>query len=82
MNLDKAIKTLYGVPAKDALHSVIGEIVEQKDNILYVFSGDEMAFDVDPAGILSRKKVKIEYMANKSVIDAFSDKLNRKVISK
>ena len=79
---DKAIKTLYGVPAKDALHSVIGEIVEQKDNILYVFSGEEMAFDIDPAGILSRKKVKIEYMSKKSVIDAFSDKLNRKVISK
>ena len=76
---DKAIKTLYSVETPTALHSVISDVLERKETVLYLFPDESQAFDLDPMGTLIRKKIQIEYLSKKSVIETFSGKMNRRM---
>jgi hypothetical protein len=77
---DKVIKTLYGGTVKAALHSVISDIVVGNEKVLYCFTGEAEAFDLDPLGTLARKRIQLEYLGTKTVIESLADKLNMKVV--
>ena len=79
---DKAIKTLYGVLVKEALQFIISDLVVGNEKVLYCFAKEDEAFDLDPMGTLARKKIQIEYLSGKSLIEPLSVKLSKKVAAR
>ena len=79
--LDKQIKTFYNSQVKSALTAIVSDIMPVKCSILYTFSEESQAFDLDPIGTLSRKKMSLEYLAKKALVCPLSSKINKKIVN-
>ena len=79
--LDKQIKTFYNSQVKNALPAIIADIMPVKCSILYTFSEESQAFDLDPIGTLSRRKMSLEYLAKKTLVSPLSTKINKKIVN-
>ena len=75
---NKEVKTFYNLPIKDALHHIIVDIVDVKSLVMYTFSEKSQGFEVDPLGTLSRKKISVEYLAKKELLEPITARIKNK----
>jgi hypothetical protein len=78
---NKEVKTFYNCTFKEAIHSIITDIVCVKSAVLYTFSEAYQALDLDPIGTLARKKISIDYLAKKKLLVPVSDRISKKLRS-
>lgn len=78
---NKKIKSFYNCTAKEAIYSIIADIVSVKSAVLYSFSEAFQAFELDPLGTLARKKISVEYLAKRTLLTPLATKINKKIVN-
>ena len=77
---NRNIKTFYNCTLKEAIPSIITDLLDAKSSVLYAFNEPVQAFQLDPLNILARKKISVEYLARRVLLGPLSDRVNRKII--
>ena len=76
---NKRIKTFYNCSFKEAIHFIITDILSENSAVLYTFSEASQAVVLDPLGTMERKKISIEYMAKKNLLEPVFEKISKKM---
>ena len=76
---NKRIKTFYNCSFKEAIHFIITDILSENSAVLYTFSEASQAVVLDPLGTMERKKISIEYMAKKNLLEPVLEKISKKM---
>jgi hypothetical protein len=75
---DKEISTLFPHYLKDAIPLLLQQVTELNSKVIYAFSDEENAFDVDPHYVLGRRNVSVCYVSGKEILDIMEIKQGRK----
>ena len=76
---DRSVKTFHNCTIKDAISSIITDIVDIKASVLYTFSEPYQAIELDPLGTLLRKGISMEYLAMKKLLKPIEARINKKI---
>ena len=76
---DRSVKTFHNCTIKDAISSIITDIVDIKASVLYTFSEPYQAIELDPLGTLLRKGISVEYLAMKKLLNPIEARINKKI---
>ena len=79
---DKCVRTFHPESLEAAIPSLILDLLDSKENVLYVFFSDMLAFDIDPLCVLLKKEIRIEYLSTKLIVNNLSSKLGKKILKK
>lgn len=75
---DKGISNFYSQNLKECLPSILHCLVGVKGNVLSIFSDKEEAIDLDPNGVLMRRGVSINYVAQHDAMEVLELKIKKK----
>ena len=78
---DKEISNLFLHTLKDAIPLLLQQIVVPKSKLLFAFSDENSAIDLDPNNVLRRRDVSVCYMSSKKILDKIKTKIEKKIIN-
>ena len=76
---NKHIQTFYNCCVKEAISSIITDIVDIKSSVLYAFSEPGQGIELDPLGTLGRKQICVQYMALRNLLEPVQERINKKI---
>ena len=76
---DRGVQTFHNCTIKDAISSIITDLVDIKAKVLYTFSEPYQAIELDPLGTLLRKGISVEYLAMKKLLNPIEARINKKI---
>ena len=77
---EKEVKTFYHTNFKEALSLILGNCLDAKSKVLYIFDEKDSAFDIDPQNTLAKRKISVTYMAKSEDLIQLTEVLNDKCL--